>query len=331
MSIFKRGRIWYYEFWIKGKRYGPKSTGETSKDRAGEIERERKAEVKAGRAAIVDITFDSLAEKYPERHVVNKRGPGFFKANVNVLLREFGGMMLSEIGPGVVDAFMAKRRAEVKPATANRTQSVLKHMFKKAIRWGHVKTNPAADLKLEREKNAREWFLSHAEAETLVAAVDAWLHPLVVMALTTGARRGELMALTWGDVDFRRGLVVFRMTKNGEPRTIKMSATARATLKAIETRTPTPTARVFRNRTGRRVSKSGIAYSWERATKTADLDGLHFHDLRHSAARLHGSGRRATEHGTGGPGSQVDHDDAPIRPSRTGPSGRRDGRARRCF
>ncbi|MCH7476280.1 MAG: site-specific integrase, partial [Gemmatimonadetes bacterium] len=148
----------------------------------------------------------------------------------------------------------------------------------------HAKTNPAAELKLEREHNGREWFLTHAEAEILVAAVDAWLYPLVIMALTTGARRGELMALTWGDIDFRRGLVVFRMTKNGEPRTIKMSATARATLKAIETRTPTPAARVFRNRTGGRVSKSGIAYAWEKATKAANLDGFRFHDLRHSAA-----------------------------------------------
>lgn len=284
MSIFRRGgRIWYYEFQHKGKTYGA-STRETSKTRAAEVERERKEEVKKGRGAIRDITFDALAKNYLERHAANKRGEGFFKANVSVLRQEFDGMLLSEIGPGEIDAFMAKRRAKVKPATANRTQTVLKQMLKLAIRWGHASTNPAAGLKNERENNGREWFLSRAEADTLIEATAEWLRPLVVMALQTAARQGELLALTWGDVDFKRGLITFRMTKNGEPRTIKMSTKARAALKSISTRTPTPTAHVFRNRAGERLVKAGITWAWAQATKGADLDGFHFHDLRHTSA-----------------------------------------------
>ena len=64
----------------------------------------------------------------------------------------------------------------------------------------------------------------------------------------------------------------------------KMSATARSTLRWRTTRTPTPTARVFGNRAGERLVKAGIKYAWTKATKAADLDGFHFHDLRHTSA-----------------------------------------------
>jgi integrase len=105
----------------------------------------------------------------------------------------------------------------------------------------------------------------------------------VTLALNTAARQGELLALTWGDIDMKRKRITFRQTKNGEPRTIPMNRTARATLMTLDRGTPSR-PEIFRNAAGQRLLKSGITWAWAKAIAKADLPGFRFHDLRHSAA-----------------------------------------------
>jgi integrase len=82
------------------------------------------------------------------------------------------------------------------------------------------------DVESLREDNARTRFLSPAERERLLTAcrMSTWkkLNLLVVMAITTGARRGELLRLTYGDLDLASGTAYLRTTKNGEPRVLPL-------------------------------------------------------------------------------------------------------------
>lgn len=237
MSLYKDGKYWYYDFQYRGERYKV-STRETSKIRAKLVEATRLRELKDGVSTppVQDITFHTLSRKYLDLHAANKRGKKFYHYTIRVLNREFGDPPLSRIGPAEVDAFMAKRRAEVATATANRSLVVLKHMFKLAVRWNHLSTNPAADLKPEREPTGREFFLTEEEAAQLLRNTPEWLRPLLITALHTGARQGELLALRWRDVDFKRTLLTFPETKNNEVRKVKMSATVRDLLHTLPSR-----------------------------------------------------------------------------------------------
>ncbi len=281
MSLYKQGRFWYYDFEYHGKRY-KESTEETSKILARDKETDKLKELRAGKAAVVDITFKDLGDKYLKIHAANKRGKHFFEYSVRVLNRDFGEKLLSEITPADVDGYMAQRRAAVATATANRTLSVLKHMLKTAIRWHHLDVSPAADVKLEREPKARERFLTDTEATTLLEKSPKWLRPLVLTALHTGARQGELLALTWEDVDLDRARLTFRQTKNGEPRTIKASTTVVETLTAIKPRFGGGI--VFHNEGGDPMHRDGVTWSFRRALRLAEIQDFRFHDLRHSAA-----------------------------------------------
>ena len=116
----------------------------------------------------------------------------------------------------------------------------------------------------------------------LAAACPEWLRAVVVAAIHTGARQGELLALTWDDVDLDRGQVEFRMTKNGESRVVRLSETVRALLRELPSRFHG--GHVFRNHGGKPIHRDGLTWSFRRAVRLACLQGFRFHDLRHSAA-----------------------------------------------
>lgn len=284
MALYKVGRIWYYDFEFNGHRY-KSSTRTAKKTLAQKVEDGKRRELIEGKRPIEDLLFEDLAGKYLRIHAANKRGKSFYEHNVKVLRRTFDGRLLSEITAGDVDAFMAKRRAAVRVATANRSLTVLKHMLKLAVRWGNLAASPAAEVKLEREPRGRERFLDREEAARLLAECPSWVRAIVLAALHTGARQGELLALCWEDVDLDRGLLTFRETKNGEPRTVKASETLRAVLKGLRgSKERFAGGKVFRNHGGEPIHRDGLTWSFRRAVRLAKLDGFRFHDLRHSAA-----------------------------------------------
>jgi integrase len=106
-------------------------------------------------------------------------------------------------------------------------------MFRKAQEWGKALANPVAQHKPLRVNNRRLRFLSLEEIDRLLTIADARLRPILITALHRGLRRGELLRLTWPDLDFKLGLLRVVDTKNGERREIPMSDTLRTTLRQI--------------------------------------------------------------------------------------------------
>ncbi len=278
-----RSPIWSYDFQVGGKHYHG-STKETSKQRAEDLEGKLKAAARSGSLVVVqDQTFGYLVKEYMRLHGATKKSPSFFDWTTRILLAHFGKeRLLSSIAPKDVEEFMVWRRSKVKTATANRSLTVLKHMFKKAVEWRYAASNPAAKFRCEKERNRREHVLTVEEAEALEAQLPDWLQPFVLAALHTGARRGELLGLTWANVDLDRKLVRFVNTKNGEDRTVPLSATLAATLKRLPLRLKG--GAVFRDPAGEPLTYNGYRGSFEGTAKRAGLTGFVFHDLRHSAA-----------------------------------------------
>jgi integrase len=177
-----------------------------------------------------------------------------------VLLPVFGGTKLSGLRQQDVERWYGERLGEVKPSTANKELARLKHLLGRAVKWAYLKTSPAKDVVRAKEPDGRVRYLTPEEREKLlngahetVESKDGrrWtvhhkpstaLRPYVLAALQTGARRAELLRLTWGDVDMKRRTVTFRRTKNGRDRTVPMTETLREMLQTLQGRSTRPRA-----------------------------------------------------------------------------------------
>jgi len=184
---------------------------------------------------------------------------------------------LREISSLAIEEYKAERLKAVKAATVNRELNCLKHMFTKAQDWNMTATNPTRGVKLLRKENSRIRFLSKEECLRLYRACSKHLRPIVLIALHTGMRRGEILNLKWEDIDFDRRLIYIRQTKSGESREIPMSDVVLSTLSRLEA-----TGEYVFSKDGdrRRDLRTGFA----NALKRAGITDFRFHDLRHTFA-----------------------------------------------
>ncbi|MGB5830414.1 MAG: site-specific integrase, partial [Thiohalocapsa sp.] len=184
------------------------------------------------------------------------------------------------------------RGPATKPATVVRYLAVLSHAFTVAMKeWGWVEDNPVQRVTKPKEPRGRVRFLSDDERERLLAACrvssNRHLYPVVVLALSTGMRAGEVMGLTWDRVDLDRGSMLLEQTKNGERRVVPIVGHAaevvrlQAKIRRLDTGLLFPAAKTQGDGT---VRPADLRVPWLKAVEQADIKGFRFHDLRHSAA-----------------------------------------------
>jgi integrase len=180
-------------------------------------------------------------------------------------------------------------------ATVKRYLAALSHAFTMAVReWQWCDDNPVCKITKPREPRGRVRYLGDAERPRLLQACqesrNPYLHTIVILALATGGRRGELLGLRWSDVDLKRAVLVFRDTKNGDTRSAPVTCYALAVLTQHAKVRRLDTALVFPDATGEKPL--GIGYAFEKAVARAGLQDFRFHDLRHTFASylaMHGA------------------------------------------
>jgi integrase len=282
MGVFRKQGVYWIDYYVnnhrKRERIGP------DKKLAATVLQKRKVAIAEGKyldkKKIPRCPFNELAELYLQWAKTNHRGYVATKSRVNLLCQVFGERQLSDISPLSVDAYVSQRVAVVKPATVNRDVVVLRHMFVKAMAWGIALSNPAAHIKPLRTDNRRLRYLSHEEIAGLLDVADEILRPVLITALHTGLRRGELFHLTWQDIDFKHGVIRVLQSKNGKPRELPMSNTLRSMLQQLPRRIDSDY--VFPGKTGRGLVD--IKKRFHRGLRDAGIDGFRFHDLRHTFA-----------------------------------------------
>lgn len=186
-------------------------------------------------------------------------------------------------------AIFKARKKPLAPATLNRYVASIGAVFTWAIKrriapkgWVH----PCRAVERRTENNEQTRYLSDAERERLLEAVKAasWprLYLLVLMALTTGARKGELMGMRWADVDLERGLAHVGRSKNGDPKVLPLVPTVVAELRRFEA---APSSLVFLS--PRRPDQAyAFEPMWKDCLRAAKVKNFRFHDLRHSCASM---------------------------------------------
>lgn len=205
-----------------------------------------------------------------------------------------GSHVLAEVTP----ALLARQRDELGKgitvqgrqrtnATVNRYLAALSHVFTIAVKeWGWVDENPLRKVSKRKEPRGRIRFLSDEERERLLKACKEaesdYLYRVVVLALSTGARKMELLNLRWQDVDLNRGIITLHETKNGERRILPVTGHALVLLKEHAKVRHLTTDLVFPGQSLK--NPIDIRTPWENALKRAGIDDFRFHDLRHSAA-----------------------------------------------
>jgi integrase len=170
-----------------------------------------------------------------------------------------------------------------KPVQANRTLSILKSAFNFAIKLGWRDDNPAQFVKRYTEQ-PRERYLTDAEYPRLFTALAECSHQIVAdmirFILLTGCRKSEAFQMKWSDVDLAAGVWIKPTTKIGRSHRVALSAPAME----IITRQPRNGEHVFATKNGRAFVD--IKDTWTAIRKAAQIEDLHLHDLRHSAAAL---------------------------------------------
>jgi excisionase family DNA binding protein len=288
----KRGREhWYVDYLRQGKRVREVVKG--ARDRADALAflQKKISETFAGnpRSSGQPLRFNAFADMYVTKYAqVEKRSWKTDKAYIeNSMKPFFRDAYLADIKPLDVQELVQARLAEgVTKATVNRGLQILKRMFNVAADWGYSSENPVTKVRLFSEKgNKKERILTADEERALMETCSEHLRPIVIMALNSGMRRGEILKLKWAAVDFDKRIVRVEETKSGEPRKVDMNRTAFELLTRQRILNPAGECVWTNPDTGKAYVEVGKAF--RAACRRAGIKGLRFHDLRHTfASRL---------------------------------------------
>jgi len=283
MAVFKKGRQWYIDYYVKGvrkrKKIGP------SKQVAELALKDVELKIAKGEYLGIyedkKITLAQFAEEYLAYARANKAPMSVRRDLISLVpLTTAFPAYVSEITTKAIEEYKARRLETVKPATINKELALLKHMFTKAIEWGYVKQNPAKLVKLLKEPPGRLRYLTPEELTRLLDASAPHLKPIVLMAVHTGMRRREILSLRWADVDLRKRTITLTKTKNNERRIIPINAQLADVLRSVPLHLESPF--VFCDRDGCPYDR--IDNGFRRACQRAGIVDFRFHDLRHTFA-----------------------------------------------
>lgn len=247
-----------------------------------------RGELGPDRKELERITLADLIKRYLKEVVPTKRHGETDTFALNLILRhKVAKKRLSDLSPLDFTSYRNERLKTVSPATLKRQLTPVRHMFRHARdEWDiPIRDNPLSKVKLAGADSRRERRLREGELAKLLEAGKKTRNPLIVpiilFALETAMRRGEILALRCRDIDLERHSAAVRESKNGYSRTVPLSSAATAILTdAIGCMGNDEKAK-----NGRLFPTTPIALrlAWDRLTKRAEIDDLHFHDLRHEA------------------------------------------------
>ena len=282
-TIRRRGATWQVQ--IRRHGHAPLSRTFRLKSDAELWARQKEAQLDRGELP-VDIralrshTLAHLLERYAATIVPRKRSADRERYMLRVVLRHpMARLSLHRLTPAEVARYRDDRLVAVSGDTVRRELAIVRHCLEVArSEWGFVMSvNPVRQVKLPRPSNPRERRATATELELLLSACEAtssrWLPALIQLAVETGMRRSELLAMRWDDVDMVARTVLLRATKNGHPRTVPLSP------RALEIIRDTPRV----GDTVLVVSANAVRLAWGRLRRRAGVSGLRFHDLRHEA------------------------------------------------
>lgn len=296
---FRRAGKWWvdYQDTHTGKRVR-KPAGATKSEAEDRLARIRTGQEVPAVARVAKPTEPTL-DRFADEYLKWKLGKASHRVDEEILRgwrRLFGDRPLSAITTGEIEQYKARRMTEkvrntnrvLSPRRVNYELVVLKALFNKAIKWGKAQRNPANQVEFLKVNDARTDYLDPQEIRSLLAACSgrlAHLKPIVTIALHTGMRRGEILALKWSDVDYARNRIRIRASKNGTGRDVPMGLEVLEALRSCVSLRQVVEGEdgpVFCNNQGK--PRKEIRNAFKSALRKAEIKNYRFHDLRHTFA-----------------------------------------------
>ena len=235
------------------------------------------------------LTLDALLTRYEQDFLPLKAPQTQLQQRTvfKTIRADLGTLLLSDLTPARLRDWRNTLLARYPTGTARRYLYLLSGPLTAAVKEYEVLAeNPLRKVRFPSPGPGRMRILTAPERHQLLLTCQESRNPalylLVLLALTTGARRNELRYLRWRDIDLERGILTFPQTKNGTPRRVPVVAQALTVLRGWRLRDRAPDAWVFPRRDlGGPVH---IAIAFRGAVRRAGLANFRFHDLRHCAA-----------------------------------------------
>lgn len=279
-SINKRGP---YQWQVKIRRKGfpvQSKTFETEEDAkkwARLIESEMDRGIFVSQAEAERTTLKEALDRYRKEITPGKKGAQQEGSRINILSRSsLAPRYLAAIRSTDVAKYRDERLDERSPITVNNELILLSHLFTVARKeWGmEGLRNPVSDIRKPKQPAGRDRRLRPGEEEVLLKKAQPKFRPMIVIALETAMRLGEIVTLRWEHVDLARRTAHLPETKNGSSRTVPLSTRAIAEFRGVPRRLD---GRVFS------YAVNTASKIFADLVKELDIEDLRFHDLRHEA------------------------------------------------
>jgi integrase len=252
-----------------------------------EVENVVAEEVVADKPARRVLVKEAL-RKYTERISISKRGYQQERYRAKMMGRSFlGKLALAEVTTVDIANYRDMRlnsisRSTNRPVSANTVRlelALLSDMFNVGIiEWGECQDNPVLRVRKPKLPPGRDRRVTWGEERRILRMALAYkndeVYSIVVLAIETAMRQGEILGLTWENIDLRSRIAHLPITKNGTKRDVPLSLRAVDALSRRGIKTEGP---VFEYTT------DGFKSAWRAILERANIDDLHFHDLRHEA------------------------------------------------
>lgn len=190
----------------------------------------------AKRAHREELTFGELFKEYGERHGVRKKSWATDQSLYSNHLQSLASLKITEVTREAVSRILSKmEKAGLAGSTINGVRALVSSIYGKAIEWGYTTTNPVLGTKT-RKTVERDRFLQSDELprffQSLAVESNESLRDYILLALLTGARRSNVSAMRWGDINLDEFVWRIPATKNGKPQNVTLSPDAVAVLRA---------------------------------------------------------------------------------------------------
>ena len=230
------------------------------------------------------MTVGDLVRKYEKEVTPTKKGRDKERYRLRILHRShLSGVSLSELKPHHITKFREDRLTVVSAGTVLKDLGLLSAVINTGTtEWGLenvLRSNPVSLISKPRTPRPRDRRLEAGELERLLSAgtsPNPWFRPVVLFAIETGMRRGEILSLCWEHVHLDKRYVHLPDTKNGDSRDVPLSPQALELLRGLP-RNIREDQLVFP------LHYEALKSSWRRACSRAGIIDLRFHDLRHEA------------------------------------------------
>ena len=229
-----------------------------------------------------NTTVGELLDRYEKEISPLHKSHQVEKYRLQTLRTHLGDKRVSALLPSVVCKYRDTRLKTVSPASLKRELTILSSVLNIAIKeWGIViPQNPVSMVSLPKIARGRDRRLESGEEEKLLSA-SGELKRLIILALETGMRRGEILNIKRSHIDFARQTLLIPLTKTDTPRTIPLSSRAiaalREQLRGSEKVIPIEETALFS------YTARGLSGAFLRLCRRHKLRNLRFHDLRHEA------------------------------------------------